>query len=218
MHLNVIMKRPTVLLADDHDIVAEGLRRILETNYDVVGVVSNGRSLLTAAQQLKPDIIVVDVSMPLLNGIEAARRIHKTSEKIKIVFLSMHPDAAYVTEAFRAGASAYILKISASTEILTAVRYALQGKTYLSPSIDRAALDAHIERGQRSRQSPKLSSRQREVLQLVAEGRNTKEIAEILHVSPRTVEFHRHRIMETLGVHGTAGLVQYAIKQRIISP
>jgi DNA-binding NarL/FixJ family response regulator len=205
-----------VLLADDHDIVAEGLRRVLETNYDVVGVVSNGRSLLTAAQQLQPDIIVVDVSMPLLNGIEAAHRIHKTSEKIKIVFLSMHPDIGYVTEAFRAGGSAYVSKISAGAEILTAVRSALQGKTYLSPSIDPAVLEARVERGQRSRPAPKLSSRQREVLQLVAEGRNTKEIAQILHVSPRTVEFHRHRIMEALGLHGTAELVQYAIKHRII--
>src|ERR1700692_2139826 len=128
------MKRPTVLLADDHDIVAEGLRRVLETSYEVVGVVSNGRALLTAAEQLKPDVIVVDVSMPLLNGIEAARRILKTSQQIKIVFLSMHPDIGYVTEAFRAGGSAYILKISAGAEILTAVRYALRGKTYLSPS------------------------------------------------------------------------------------
>jgi DNA-binding NarL/FixJ family response regulator len=210
------MKRPTVLLADDHAIVAEGLRRVLETNYDVVGVVSNGRSLLTAAQQLQPDVIVVDVSMPLLNGIEAARRIHKTSQNVKIVFLSMHTDIAYVTEAFRAGASAYILKVSAPAEILTAVGYALQGKTYLSRSVDRAKLEAQLERGQRSRQSPKLSPRQREVLQLVAEGRNTKEIAEILHVSPRTVEFHRYRIMETLGLHGTADLVQYAIKHRMV--
>jgi DNA-binding NarL/FixJ family response regulator len=212
-----IMKRPTVLLADDHDIVAEGLRRVLETSYEVVGVVSNGRALLTAAEQLKPDVIVVDVSMPLLNGIEAARRILKTSQQIKIVFLSMHPDIGYVTEAFRAGGSAYILKISAGAEILTAVRYALRGKTYLSPSIDAAALEDNMQRCQRSRQSPKLSPRQREVLQLVAEGRNTKEIAEILHVSPRTVESHRYRIMETLGLRSTAELVQYAIKHRLIS-
>jgi DNA-binding NarL/FixJ family response regulator len=155
--------------------------------------------------------------MPLLNGIEAARRILKTSQQIKIVFLSMHPDIGYVTEAFRAGGSAYILKISAGAEILTAVRYALRGKTYLSPSIDAAALEDNMQRCQRSRQSPKLSPRQREVLQLVAEGRNTKEIAEILHVSPRTVESHRYRIMETLGLRSTAELVQYAIKHRLIS-
>jgi DNA-binding NarL/FixJ family response regulator len=213
-----MMKRPTVLLADDHAIVVEGLRRVLETNYEVVDVVADGRALLAAAEHLKPDVIVLDVSMPLLNGIEVARRIHKTSQNVKIVFLSMHPDVVYVTEAFRAGASAYVLKASAATDILTAVRSVLQGKTYLSPSIDWAVLEAHIERGQQSRQSPsKLSSRQREVLQLVAEGRNTKEIAEILHISPRTVEFHRHRIMDALGLHGTAELVQYAIKYRIIS-
>jgi|SRR5580704_4415520 DNA-binding NarL/FixJ family response regulator len=211
------MKRPTVLLADDHAIVVEGLRRVLETNYEVVDVVADGRALLDAAEHLKPDVIVLDVSMPLLNGIEAARRIRKTGQKVKIVFLSMHRDLAYVTEALRAGGSAYILKISAAAEILTAIRSALQGKSYISESIDRAALEAHIERRQRSRQSPgKLSFRQREVLQLAAEGRNTKEIAEILHVSPRTVEFHRHRIMETLGLHSTAELVQYAIKHRII--
>jgi DNA-binding NarL/FixJ family response regulator len=129
----------------------------------------------------------------------------------------MHRDLAYVTEALRAGGSAYILKISAAAEILTAVRSALQGESYISESIDRAALEAQIERSQRSRQSPgKLSFRQREVLQLAAEGRNTKEIAEILHVSPRTVEFHRNRIMETLGLHSTAELVQYAIKHRMI--
>jgi DNA-binding NarL/FixJ family response regulator len=214
----VTIKRPTVLLADDHAIVAEGLRRVLETNYEVIGVVSNGRAVLAAAEQFKPDVIVLDVSMPLLNGIEAARRIHKSSQNVKIVFLSMHPDVVYVTEAFRAGASAYVLKISAANDILTAVRSVLQGKTYLSPSIDWAALETHIERGQQSLQSPsKLSSRQREVLQLVAEGRNTKEIAEILHISPRTVEFHRRRIMQALGLHSTAGLVQYAIKHRLIS-
>jgi DNA-binding NarL/FixJ family response regulator len=163
-----------VLLADDHAIVAEGLRRVLETNYEVIGVVSNGQAVLAAAEQFKPDVIVMDVSMPLLNGIGAARRIHKTSQNVKIVFLSMHTDIAYVTEAFRAGASAYILKVSAPAEILTAVGYALQGKTYLSRSIDRAKLEAQLERGQRSRQSPKLSPRQREVLQLVAEGRPRK--------------------------------------------
>jgi DNA-binding NarL/FixJ family response regulator len=212
-----MMKRPTVLLADDHAIVVEGLRRVLETNYEVVDVVADGRALLAAAEHLKPDVIVLDVSMPLLNGIEAARRIRKTGQKVKIVFLSMHRDLAYVTEALRAGGSAYILKISAAAEILTAVRSALRGESYISESIDRAALEAQIERSQRSRQSPgKLSFRQREVLQLAAEGRNTKEIAEILHVSPRTVEFHRNRIMETLGLHSTAELVQYAIKHRMI--
>jgi DNA-binding NarL/FixJ family response regulator len=181
-------------------------------------VVPNGRALLIAAEQLKPDVIVADVSMPLLNGIEAGRQIRKTDQKVKIVFLSMHPDVVYVTEAIRAGGSAYVLKSSAGIEILTAVRHALQGKTYVSPSIDRAALDAQIKRERRPQHTPgNLTQRQREVLQLTAEGRNTKEIAEILHVSSRTVEFHRYRLMETLGLRTTAELVQYAIKHRLIS-
>ena len=211
------MKRPSVLLADDHTIVLEGLRRVLERDYDVVGIATNGRALLTACDDLKPDVIVVDVSMPLLNGIEAARKIRKTNEKVKIIFLSIHKDTGYVVEALQAGGSAYVLKISAGAELLTAVRQALQGKRYVSPSIDQSVLQNHLKRGQHQQQtSSKLSSRQREVLQLIAEGRNTKEIAEILHVSPRTVEFHRFRLMKTLGLHATAELVQYAIKYRLI--
>jgi len=212
------MKRSTVLLADDHAIVVEGLCRVLGTNYDVVGVVGNGRALLTAAEQLQPDVIVADVSMPLLNGIEAVRQIRKADQKVKIVFLSMHPDIVYVTEALQAGGSAYVVKNSAGIEILTAIRHALQGKTYISPSIDRAALEAQIKRDRRAHHpSDSLSQRQREVLQLVAEGRSTKEIAEMLQVSPRTVEFHRYRLMETLSLHTTAELVQYAIKHHIVS-
>ena len=212
------MKRPTVLLADDHAIVAEGLRRVLEPSYEVVGFAENGRALLIATGQLQPDVIVADVSMPLLNGIEAVRQIRKTDQRVKIVFLSMHPDVVYVTEALQAGGSAYVLKSSAGIEILTAVRHALQGKIYISPSIDRPALDAQIKRDRRAHHpSDSLSQRQREVLQLAAEGRNTKEIATILHISPRTVEFHRYRLMEMLGLHTTAELVQYAVKHHIVS-
>jgi DNA-binding NarL/FixJ family response regulator len=212
------MKRFTVLLADDHAIVIEGLRRILATNYEVIGVAENGRALLTTAEHLAPDVIVADVSMPLLNGIEAVRQIHKADQKPKIIFLSMHPDIVYVTEALRAGGSGYVLKSSAGIEILTAIRHALEGKTYVSPSIDRTALDAQIKRDRRAHhRTDSLSRRQREVLQLGAEGRSTKEIAELLRVSPRTVEFHRYRLMETLGLHTTAELAQYAIKHRIVS-
>jgi DNA-binding NarL/FixJ family response regulator len=212
------VSRPTVLLADDHAIAVEGLRRILEPDYEVVGEAANGRALLTAAEQLQPDVIVVDVSMPLLNGIEAVRQIRKTDPKVKIVFISMHPDLVYITEALQAGGSAYVLKSSAGNDIVVAVRDALQGRTYISPSIDQAALVAQIKRNRGARDKPaQLTERQREVLQLTAEGRNNKEIAEILHVSPRTVEFHRYRLMETLGLRTTAELVQYAIKHRIVS-
>ena len=212
------MKRPTVLLADDHNIVVEGLRRVLEPSYEVVGFAENGQALLIATGQLQPDVIVADVSMPLLNGIEAIRQIRKTDQSVKIVFLSMHPDVVYVTEALQAGGSAYVLKSSAGIEILTAIGHALRGKRYVSPSIDRAAVEAQMKReGHAHRPSDSLSQRQREVLQLAAEGRSTKEIAKLLHVSPRTVEFHRYRLMETLGLHTTAELVQYAIKHRIVS-
>jgi DNA-binding NarL/FixJ family response regulator len=213
------MKRKTVLLADDHAIVVEGLRRVLEPDFDVVGVVADGRAMVIAARKLKPDLIVADVSMPLLNGIEAARQILATDPKVKIIFLSMHPDVIYVSEALQAGGSAYVLKISAGFEILAAIREVLQGKVYVTPSIDRATLEAQIKRDQRSRQTPhSLSPRRREVLQLVAEGRSTKQIAEILRISPRTVEFHRYRAMESLGLHTLAELVQYAIKHRIAAP
>ena len=211
------MKRPTVLLADDHAIVAEGLRRILEPSYEVVGFAANGQALLIATGQLQPDVIVADVSMPLLNGIEAVRQIRKRDPKVKIVFLSMHPDVVYAVEALQAGGSAYVLKSSAGIEILTAIGHVLQGKRYVSPSIDRAAVEAQIKRDRRAHHpSDSLSQRQREVLQLAAEGRSTKEIADLLHVSPRTVEFHRYRLMETLGLHTTAELVQYAIKHRMV--
>jgi DNA-binding NarL/FixJ family response regulator len=164
-----------VLLADDHAIVVEGLRRILEPDFDVVGVAVNGRELLTAAEQLQPDVIVVDVSMPLLNGIEAVRQIRKTDTKVKVVFISMHPDLVYITEALQAGGSAYVLKSSAGNEIVVAVRDALRGRTYISPSIDQAALVAQIKRNRGARDKPaQLTERQREVLQLTAEGRNNK--------------------------------------------
>jgi DNA-binding NarL/FixJ family response regulator len=213
------MKRTTVLLADDHAIVVEGLRRVLEVHFNVVGVVGDGLALVKAAEELRPDLIVVDVSMPLLNGIEATRQIRATNQQTKIVFLSMHPDLVYVSEALQAGASAYVLKSSAGIEIVAAIRVALQGERFVTPSIDRATLEAPIIRDQRSPDGlHSLSARRREVLQLVAEGRSNKEIAEILQISPRTVEFHRYRAMESLGLHTIAELVQYAIKHRVVSP
>ena len=213
------MKRITVLLADDHAIVVEGLRRVLDPDFEVVGVVADGRAMVKTAQKLKPDLIVADVSMPLLNGIEAARQIRKTDRKVKIVFLSMHPDVVYVSEALQAGGSAYVLKCSAGFEVLAAIREVLQGRAYVTPSVDKGLLEAQIKRDQRSQQTAhSLSRRRREVLQLVAEGRSTKQIAEILRISPRTVEFHRYRAMESLGMHTLAELVQYAIKHRMVAP
>jgi DNA-binding NarL/FixJ family response regulator len=209
------VKRTTVLLADDHALVVAGLRRVLEPEFDITGVVTDGHALVKAAAELKPDVIVVDVSMPLLNGIEAVRRIRAADRQTKIVFLSMHSDVIYVSEALQAGGSAYVLKSSAGIEIATAIREALQGVTFLTSTIDRVSLEAQIKRDQRP---PGVSLRQREVLQMVAEGRSTKEIAEVLRISPRTVEFHRYRAMELLGLHTIAELVQYAIKHRLVAP
>jgi DNA-binding NarL/FixJ family response regulator len=210
--------RTTVLLADDHAIVVEGLRRILEPDFEVIGAVADGLALVKAAKELKPDIIVADISMPLLNGIEAARQIRAANRRTTIVFLSMHPDIVYVAEALQAGGSAYVLKSSAGIEIVTAIREALQGGTFVTPAIDKTALKAQIRRGQRSPGvHHNLSSRRLEVVQMVAEGRSTKQIADVLQISPRTVEFHRYRAMRSLGVHTIAELVQYAIKHHVVS-
>jgi RNA polymerase sigma factor (sigma-70 family) len=213
------VKRVSVLLADDHAIVVEGLRRILEPDFDLIGAVGDGLALVELARSLHPDVIIVDVSMPLLNGIEAARQIRKTDFDVKFVFLSMHPDIVYVSEAFRAGGSAYVLKSSAGIEILKAIREAMEGRTYVTRAIDKQTLDTQIKREKRANEKfDGLSPRKREVLQMAAEGKSTKEIADILQISPRTVEFHRYRAMDSLGLHSIAELVQYAIRQRMIAP
>jgi DNA-binding NarL/FixJ family response regulator len=212
------VKRATVLLADDHAIVVEGLRRVLKTQFQVVGVVADGLALVEAAEKLHPDVIVADISMPLLNGIEAAREIRTANQRIKIVFLSMHPDVVYVSEALQAGGLAYVLKSSAGVEILKAIREALQGRTFVTPAIDKFRLEAQIRWDQSLPDMVRhLSPRRRQVLQMIAEGRSTKEMADSLRISPRTVEFHRYRVMKSLALHTTAELVQYAIRHRMIT-
>ena len=212
-------RRTTVLIADDHEVVVEGLRRVLEREFDVVGAVADGLALVNTAEKIRPDVIVADVSMPRLNGIDAARQIRASSKRTKIVFLSMHPDVVYVAEALRAGGSAYVLKSSAGIEIVAAIREALRGGTFVTAAINRATVEAQMKRDQRLPDAlPELSQRQREVVQMVSEGRSTKEIAGILNISPRTVEFHRYRAMQALGVRTLAELVQYAVKHRLIIP
>jgi DNA-binding NarL/FixJ family response regulator len=212
------MKPWRVLLADDHDIVIEGLRRVLDhPDIEIVGAVNDGRSLLRAVEELGPDIVVTDVTMPLLNGIEAARQIRERDPGAKIVFLTMHQDVSFATEALAAGGSGYILKNSAGDELLTAIREAAKGRTYISRSIAEAVRHALSSRSNNWR-SPldKLTSRQREVLQLLAEGLPVKEIAGRLHLSPRTVEFHKYRIMDELGLRTTAELSRYAARHGIV--
>jgi DNA-binding NarL/FixJ family response regulator len=209
------MKRVSVLLADDHAIVMEGLRHVLEPEFEVVQTVSDGHALVTAALDLRPDVIVADISMPVLNGIEAIRQIRLADRDVKIVLLTMHADVVYATEAFLAGASCYVLKSSAGTEVVTAIREALLGQRYVSIALDRRSLDAQLQGNHPAAQS--LPRRQREVVQMTAEGRSTKQIADILQISPRTVEFHRYRAMTSLGLHTIVELVQYAIRPRWVS-
>jgi DNA-binding NarL/FixJ family response regulator len=210
--------KPKVLLADDHKIVAEGLARLLEPQFELVGVVEDGRQLLEAAEALNPEVVVADISMPQLNGIEAARQLKKAKPRLKIVFLTQHSDVAYAARALDAGASGYVLKHAAPDELVAAVRKALLGRTYVTPLIDEEALRAYRQHGQRREDaSARLTPRQREVLQLIAEGRSAKEVAAALGISPRTVEFHKYRLMEELGLRTTAELTQFAVRHGIVS-
>ena len=208
-----------VLLADDHKIVLEGLKSLLESEFELVGSVENGRDLLTEVHRLRPDVIVVDISMPLLNGIEAVREIRKTDPDIKVIFLTMHPDVTYAARAFEAGASGYVLKHSASAELVNAIQEAVKGRTYITPIIAGKLIQTykagnHIEDGLKA----KLTARQTQVLQLLAEGYSAKRAAAIMNISPRTVEFHKYRIMEELELNTNADLIQFAIKHGVVSP
>ena len=211
------MKRPRILLADDHKIVTEGLKGLLEPEFELVGIVEDGRALLAAAEKLRPDVIVADISMPLLNGIDSVRQIKKAHEEIKVVFLTMHPDVTYAVSAFEAGASGYVLKHSAPTELVTAIRSALRGKTFVTPLLAGEFMQHTKERATQRDESTRLTPRQREILQLLAEGKSAKEIATVLNISSRTVEFHKYRIMKDLDIKSAAELVHYAVRHGIIA-
>jgi DNA-binding NarL/FixJ family response regulator len=212
------MTKPRIVLADDHCVVAAGLRSLLEPHFDVVGVVADGRELLEAAKALDPDVVVLDISMPSLNGIDAARQLRAAKSRAKMVFLTMHREVTYAVRALEAGASGFVLKHSAPSELVEAIQEALKGGTFVSPQIagDLVYGPQHgITTGAVALRE--LTPRQREVLQLVAEGRSAKEIAGLLHISVRTAEFHKARLMESLGIETTAELVQYAIRTGICS-
>jgi DNA-binding NarL/FixJ family response regulator len=207
------MNRPRVLVADDHCVVAEGLRSLLAPHFDVVGIVSDGRELISAARTLDPDVVVLDISMPSLNGIEAAHRMRAANSRAKVVFLTMHREAAYAARALEAGASGFVLKHSAASELVAAIREALKGGTYITPQITGDLLDSLRRGTPPGAEAPaELTPRQREVLQLVAEGRSAKEIAATLRISRRTAEFHKARLVKALGVRNTAELIQYALR------
>jgi DNA-binding NarL/FixJ family response regulator len=210
------MKRTRVLLADDHKIVVDGLKSLLEPEFELAGTVGDGRALLSAVEQLRPDVIVVDISMPLLNGIEAVRQIKKLDKHVKVVFLTMHPDVTYAIRAFEAGASGYVLKHSAASELLTAIHEAIKGRTYVTPMIAGELVQSYKEGSHHQPdENQQLTHRQREILQLIAEGYSAKEIGEILGISSRTVEFHKYSLMSKLNLKTGSALVQYAIKHGI---
>jgi DNA-binding NarL/FixJ family response regulator len=212
------MSKIRILLADDHKMVAEGLRALLEPEFELLGIVEDGHELLDKAKQLNPDVIVADISMPSLNGIDAVARLKQTGSQAKVVFLTMHHDAMYANRAFEAGALGFVLKHSAPDELITAIREALKGRTYVTPMIAKELMQTY-KNGTSEKQDPvrKLTSRQREVLQLLAEGKSAKEVAKSLHISSRTVEFHKYNIIKELGLKTGAELVQFAIKHGIIS-
>jgi len=211
------VKRPRIILADDHPIVAEGLQNLLSARFDVVAVVGDGQALLDAARSLKPDVVVADISMPLVNGIEVTARLATDEPQIKVVILTMHREEAYVRRAFEAGAAGYILKIAAPDELLAAIDAALAGKTFVTPGLaDHLAGPLHRHPDRLQNPAGSLTPRQREVLQLVAQGKTAKEIGAILGLSARTVESHKYELMKALGVERSAELVQFAVKHGLI--
>jgi DNA-binding NarL/FixJ family response regulator len=208
------MSGPRVLLADDHALLLGAYEKLLGGECEVVGQVSDGRALVAAAEALKPDVIVLDITMPLLNGLEAGRQIKQRLRDIRLVFVTMNEDPDLAAEAFRSGASAYLLKRSAASELATAIREVMQGRSYITPLITRGVVGSLMQVEQKL--APELTPRQREVLQLLAEGRSMKEVASLLNLTPRTVAFHKYRIMEQLKLKSNAELVQYAVKNHIV--
>jgi DNA-binding NarL/FixJ family response regulator len=212
------MKRTTILLADDHTMFCAGMQKLLEPVFEVIGCVQDGRALIITALEKNPDLVLLDVGMPLLNGLDAGRELKKLMPRVKLIFLTMNADAEIASEAFRIGASGYLLKSSPGEELLLAVHNVIRGTSYVTPQI-RHAMEEMFIRDPTSLNRPKvLTDRQREVLQMLAEGQSMKEIAYILHISRRTVRFHKYRIMEELGIKSNSELVQYAIKHSVISP
>ncbi len=208
--------RTRLLIADDHNLVAEACKSFLEPEFEVAGIVNDGRALLQAASELKPDIVIVDIAMPLLNGLDAGEQVKTSLPAAKLVYLTMNMNPEVAAEAFRRGASAYLPKSTVANELVTAIREVRRGKSYLSPLITKDTVQFLLRSGKAIEIEKRLTSRQREVLQLLAEGMSMKEVAYTLNLKPGTVAFHKYRIMTVLGVKTNAELMQYAIKEHII--
>jgi len=207
-----------ILIADDQNLVAELCKRLLETEFDVVGVVSDGRALVRAARELKPDLIVLDIAMPILNGLDAGRQLKEVLPAVKLVYLTMNSNIEVAAEAFRCGASAYLLKTCAAVEMMAAIREVLRGKTYMSSGLSRDTVNFLRRKDKKLvNEDELLTERQREVLQLLAEGKVMKEVGSTLNMTPRTVAYHKYRMMAVLGAKSSADLVRYAVRNHMVA-
>lgn len=210
------MSKPRVLLADDHRIFTEALKALLADEFELAGVVADGREMVEAARALRPDVIVADISMPLLNGIDALAELKEHDPDVRVVFLTMHRNVAYARRALELGAAGFVLKHSASAELVMAVRAALQGRTFVTPDLATDLMRAARPLAQGSADPTVLTPRQRDVLQLLAEGKTVKEIAAVLGLSPRTVEDHKYRMMEALGLENNVELIRFALEHGLV--
>jgi DNA-binding NarL/FixJ family response regulator len=208
------MTRPRILMADDHLMLLEAFKALLEPDFDVVGTVTDGRALLEEFSRLHPDVVLLDVAMPLLNGLDAGRQLKAQRRSVKLIYLTMNPDPDLAGEALRLGASGYVLKSSAAQELKQAIQEALRGRSYITPLITRDVVGSLIQQGTSRNE---LTTRQREVLQLLAEGKSMKEAAAILDLTPRTVAFHKYRMMEQLRLKTSAELVRFAVQQGVVA-
>jgi DNA-binding NarL/FixJ family response regulator len=208
--------RARLLIADDHTLVAEACKNLLEPEFEIVDIVDNGRSLLERVSELKPEVVILDIAMPKLNGLDAGGEIKRLYPATKLVYLTMNMSPDVAAEAFRRGASAYVVKHAAASELITAVRRALRSESYLSPNITKETVDYLLKKGGSAAKEKRITPRQSEVLQLLAEGMSMKEIANVLDLKPGTIAFHKYRIMETLGLKTNAELLQYAIRHHLV--
>ena len=210
------MKRTRILLADDHNMVIEAMKNLLEPEFEVIGTVSDGRALVAKAIELNPDVIVMDISMPLLNGLEAGRQLKTALPKVKFIYLTMNQDQDIIAEAFKIGAIGFLVKQCAYSELRNAIRQSLMGRSYVTPLVVRDTVSSSFQTPLRGENPIQLTPRQREVLQLLAEGRSMKEVAFELDVTTRTVAFHKYRMMEDLKLKTSAELIQYAVRRHIV--
>ena len=206
------MKRPRVIIADDHVLLSDAIKNLLEPEYEIAGIYSDGESLVKNAPALQPDVVILDVGMPVMNGLNACVHLLKMLPKLRIIFLTMNQDLDTACEAFRSGASAYVLKTSSSMELKTAIREVLRGSYFATPSLTEGMIGSFVQKFKRMRNRPELTLRQKEVLQLLVEGFSMKQVARHLNITPRTVAFHKYTMMEHLEISSSAELVSYAIK------